>query len=69
MWLSEAGEDIVQVTGEVVEDEEINIITVGSFKVFAASAADEVEEGLGEEAALEDTQLDEVEDSETEPEG
>ena len=37
--LYEAAEDVVQVTGEVVEDEEINIITVSSFKVLATTVS------------------------------
>ena len=65
--LYEAAEDVVQVTGEVVEDEEINIITVSSFKVLATSSLGEAAESAAEEEALDDTLADEAESTEEDP--
>ena len=65
--LYEAAEDVVQVTGEVVEDEEINIITVSSFKVLATSSLGEAAESAAEEEALEDALADDAENPEEDP--
>lgn len=42
--LYEAVEDAVVVTGDVVEDQGINVIAVGSFKLLSSSTANHVED-------------------------